>query len=158
MEFVLIWLEHTWLRASVKEKVLFFVAAGLFILLSVFVPLQSCQVSGLRSELKATQTHLAKTMLANQILKSKKRVGELTGKQHHIALELYKTIQASKELNQSKDKLVAQIQDKLRQFGLLQKKIKAIERDGKKEVDRLGKLDIDEQIKEIQRRSKQWQQ
>ena len=157
MEFVLIWLEHTWLRSSAKEKVLFFVTAGLFVLLSVFVPLQSCQVSGLRSELKATQTHLAKTMLANQILKSEKRVGELTGKQHHIALELYKTIQKSKELRLSKDKLVAQIQDKLRQFGLLQEKIKALEQQGRKEAKRIEGLDVDEQIKEMQKRSKLWE-
>lgn len=157
MEFVLIWLEHTWLRSSAKEKVLFFVTAGLFVLLSVFVPLQSCQVSGLRSELKATQTHLAKTMLANQILKSEKRVGELTGKQHHIALELYKTIQKSKEFRLSKDKLVAQIQDKLRQFGLLQEKIKALEQQGRKEAKRIEGLDVDEQIKEMQKRSKLWE-
>ncbi|HAA58878.1 MAG TPA: hypothetical protein DCE42_29210 [Myxococcales bacterium] len=154
MEIISLWFS----TSSTKEKVFTLLVVGLLLILSVFGPVMTCQVGALQTTLKETKQHLAQALQNNELLRREKVVGKLQSRQHQIALKIYKTLQHAEVLQQDKTKLISQIQQNIQQFSALKKKIQSIRRDGEKEAKRLKALDIDEQMKEIQRRSKRWQQ
>ncbi|MBK07651.1 MAG: hypothetical protein CL920_30140 [Deltaproteobacteria bacterium] len=156
MQTFWIWLSTQWLRFTSKEKVLSLLLAGLCITFCTVIPVMSYKHRTLRHTLVQTKQALIEAKQVNEILQRRKVIEALKVKQHKVAHVLYKTLQRSRTLKQSKKNLIERMKKTFQAFDDIQRTIRLIEEKGRKEAQRIRHLKLDEQIKEIQKRSKQW--